>query len=90
MLFRSIHSLKGLPNVIDIRNIGLMGAVEFAPRPGAPGARAFDAHVKAFFEEDLLVRFTGDILAFSPPLIVTKAQIDEIFGKIRRVIERIE
>ena len=87
---QAIHGLKGLPNVVDIRNIGLMGAVEFAPRPGAPGARAFDAHVKAFFEEDLLVRFTGDILAFSPPLIVTKAQIDEIFGKIRRVIERVE
>ncbi len=86
----AIHSLKDARHVIDIRNIGLMGAVEFAPREGAPGARAFDAHVKAFFEQDLLVRFTGDILAFSPPLIVEKSHIDEMFGKIRKVIDRLE
>ncbi len=66
----ALHSLKGVRNVIDVRNIGLMGAVELAPRDGAVGARGFDAHCKAFFEEDLLVRFTGDILAMSPPLIV--------------------
>jgi beta-alanine--pyruvate transaminase len=77
-------------NVIDIRNIGLMGAVELAPRPGAPGARAYEAHVKAFFEEDLLVRYTGDIVALSPPLIVSREQIDRIAAGLRSVLERID
>ena len=86
----AVHSLRGEPNVIDIRNIGLMGAVELAPRDGAVGARGFDAHCKAFFEEDLLVRFTGDILAMSPPLIVSTSQIDEIVERLRRVLERVE
>jgi len=86
----ALHSLKGVRSVMDVRNIGLMGAIELEPRPGAVGARGFDAHVKAFFEEDLLVRFTGDILALSPPLIVSTNQIDEIVERLRRVIERIE
>ena len=73
----AIHSLKGLPNIIDIRNIGLMGAVEFAPRAGAPGARAYDCFVRCF-EAGLLVRQTGDVIAMSPPLIVETGQIDEI------------
>ena len=86
----AVHSLKGLPHVIDLRNLGLMGAIELQSRPGAVGARAFEAHVKAFFDENLMVRYTGDIIAFSPPLIITKAQIDEIFGRLRRVLETIE
>ena len=73
----AIHSLKGLPNIIDIRNIGLVGAVEFAPRAGAPGARAYDCFVRCF-EAGLLVRQTGDVIAMSPPLIVETGQIDEI------------
>jgi len=86
----ALHSLRGLPHVIDIRNIGLMGAIELAPRAGAPGARAFDVHVKAFFEENLLVRFTGDILALSPPLIVEKAQIDRIVDGLKRVLSKLD
>ena len=86
----ALHGLRGLPHVIDIRNIGLMGAVELAPRPGAAGARAFDVHVKAFFEENLLVRYTGDILALSPPLIVEKAQIDRIVDGLRRVLTTLD
>jgi len=86
----ALHSLKGVRSVIDVRNIGLMGAIELEPRAGAPGARGFDVHCKAFFEEDLLVRFTGDILALSPPLIVSASQIDEIAGRLRRVLERVE
>ena len=66
-----------IPNVIDIRNIGLMGAVEFAPRDRAPGARAYDCFVRCF-EAGLLVRQTGDVIAMSPPLIVETGQIDEI------------
>ncbi|MET0717542.1 MAG: aspartate aminotransferase family protein [Pseudoxanthomonas sp.] len=74
-----IHSLKGLPNVIDIRNYGLIGAIELAPRAGAPGARAYDAFTHAFHEGDLLTRVTGDVIALSPPLILEKAHIDRIF-----------
>jgi len=86
----ALHGLRGSRHVIDIRNIGLMGAVELAARPGAPGARAFEAHVKAFFEEDLMIRFTGDIIALSPPLIVDKAQIDEIVARLGRVLQAID
>ena len=86
----ALHSLRGEPNVIDIRNIGLMGAVELAPRAGAPGARAFEAHVKAFFEEDLMIRFTGDIIAMSPPLIVQKTQIDQMIERLARVLRRLD
>lgn len=74
-----IHSLKGLPNVIDIRNYGLIGAIELAPRPGAPGTRAYDAFTHAFHEGNLLTRVTGDVIALSPPLILQKQHIDRIF-----------
>jgi len=73
----AIHSLADRVNVIDIRNIGLMGAVELEPRDGAPGARAFDVYMKCF-ETGLVVRQTGDTIALSPPLIITEAQIDEL------------
>jgi beta-alanine--pyruvate transaminase len=74
----ALHSLKGLPNVVDIRNFGLVGAVELAPRPGAPGTRAYDAFARAFHEHHLLTRVTGDVIALSPPLIVEKSHIDRI------------
>ena len=76
---RALHSLKGLPNVIDIRNIGLMGAVELVPRENAPTARAFDIYL-ACYEKGLLVRQTGDVIAMSPPLIVSEEQINEIIN----------
>ena len=74
-----IHSLKGLPNVVDIRNYGLIGAIELAPRPGAPGTRGYDVFTHAFNQGNLLTRLTGDVLALSPPLIVEKPHIDRIF-----------
>ena len=74
-----IHSLKGLPNVVDIRNYGLIGAIELAPRPGAPGARGYDVFTRAFNQGNLLTRLTGDVLALSPPLIVEKPHINRIF-----------
>ncbi len=80
------HSLKGLPQVIDVRNLGLVAGIELAPLPGKPGARAFDAYLKCF-ARGLLVRQTGDILALSPPLIVEKAQIDEMFGLLGEVLK---
>lgn len=76
----ALHSLRGLPNVKDIRNIGFMGAVELESA-AKPGQRAFNIFERCFHEKDLLIRVTGDIVAFSPPLIAQKAHIDEIFGK---------
>ena len=85
----AIHSLKDAPNVIDIRNYGLMGAIEFAPKAGAPGSRGYNALVKCF-EAGVLTRYTADTLAFSPPLIVEKAQIDRIFDAVRKVLQALE
>lgn len=82
------HALKGLPHVIDIRNIGLIAAIELAPRPDAVGARGFEFHLKAF-EQGAYVRVTGDIIALAPPLIITKAQIDELFALTRKVLQGI-
>jgi beta-alanine--pyruvate transaminase len=83
----ALHSLKGLPHVIDIRNIGLIGAIELEPIPGEPTKRAFSAFIDAF-ETGLLIRTTGDIIALSPPLIIEKTQIDEIVEKLTDVLKR--
>jgi beta-alanine--pyruvate transaminase len=80
------HALKGLPNLVDIRNIGLIAAFELTPRPGAPGARGLDAHVKAF-ERGLYMRVAGDVIALAPPLIVEKPQIDEMFSILAEVLK---
>jgi len=80
-----MHSLKGEKHVIDARNCGLMGAIELEPRPGKPGARAYEAFLKCF-EAGVLIRYTGDTLAFSPPLIVEKAQIERIFDTVRTAL----
>ncbi|KPK60993.1 MAG: omega amino acid--pyruvate aminotransferase [Gammaproteobacteria bacterium SG8_31] len=85
----AVHSLHGLPNVIDLRNLGLVAGIELASRAGAPGARAFDAHVKCF-DKGVLVRFTGDIIALSPPLIIEKQHIDELFGTIGDVLKSLD
>ncbi|MGO4684037.1 aspartate aminotransferase family protein [Hyphomicrobium sp. 2TAF46] len=81
-----VHALKGLPHVIDIRNIGLIGAIEFAPDPAQPGKRAYERFVKAF-EAGLLVRQTGDIIALSPPLVISKSEIDELFDIFTKVLK---
>ncbi|MFU0503048.1 omega-aminotransferase AptA [Pseudaminobacter sp. NGMCC 1.201702] len=85
----ALHSLKGEPHVIDIRNIGLVGAVELESIQGSPSKRAFSAFVKAF-EQGALIRTTGDIIALSPPLIVSKGQIDELVDHVRDVLRAIE
>jgi beta-alanine--pyruvate transaminase len=82
------HALKGTRHVIDIRNIGLIAAIELEPRAGAPGRRAFEVFVKAF-ESGVLIRVTGDIIALSPPLIVEKPQIDRLFASIREVLQAV-
>lgn len=84
-----LHALKDCPNVIDIRNLGLIGAVELEPIAGEPTKRAFSAFLKAY-DEGLLIRTTGDIIALSPPLIISKAQIDELFAKLRSVLNSID
>jgi beta-alanine--pyruvate transaminase len=81
----AVHSLRGLPQVIDVRNLGLVAGIELEPRAGAPGARAYEAFVKAY-EKGILIRYTGDILALSPPLIIEPAQIDQLVTTLKDVI----
>jgi beta-alanine--pyruvate transaminase len=81
-----VHSLKGLPHVIDIRNIGLMGAVEVAPASGpVASARAQDIFDRAF-EKGVLLRFTGNTIPLSPPLVSEKKHLDQIIDVLRESI----
>ena len=73
----AVHAMKGLPHVIDVRNFGLIGAVELEPRPNRPGTRGYEVFLKCF-ERGVLVRQTGDIIALSPPLIVQPADLTRI------------
>lgn len=75
----AVHSLRGAPHVIDIRNYGLVAGIELEPRAGAPGARAFDVYLKCF-ERGLLIRTTGDIIALSPALTIEDRHIEEMIG----------
>ena len=83
----ALHSLKGLPNVIDIRNIGLVGGVELSPLPGEPAKRAFNVFLDCW-EQGLLLRTTGDIVALSPPLIIEKSHIDRLVDGLGAAIKR--
>jgi beta-alanine--pyruvate transaminase len=82
-------ALKGLPGVLDIRTVGLSAGIDLAPRTGAPGERGYEAMDRAFYDEDIVIRITGDTLAIAPPLIVSEAQIGEIFDKVGRVIRAV-
>ena len=83
----ALHSLKGLPHVIDIRNIGLVGGIELEPIPGSPGKRAFDVFLECW-ERGVLIRTTGDTIALSPPLIVESAHIDQMVSTIADVLKK--
>ena len=85
----ALHSLKGTRHVIDIRNLGLIGAIELEPMPGAPTKRAFNAFLKAY-EKGILIRTTGDIIAMSPPLIIEKSHIDQLVGTIKEVLDTLD
>ncbi len=85
----ALHSLKGERHVIDIRNIGLVGAVELEPIAGQPTKRAFSAFVKAF-EQGALIRTTGDIIALSPPLIAEHSHIDQLIDTLRGILKTLE
>ena len=83
----ALHSLKGLPHVIDIRNLGLVGGVELLPIEGQPSKRAFDIFLDCW-ERGVLIRTTGDTIALSPPLIIGKRHIDQIVGTIADALRR--
>jgi beta-alanine--pyruvate transaminase len=85
----ALHSLRGKPNVVDIRNYGLVGAVELASRPGAPGARAFEVFTRCFHELDLLVRVTGDVIALSPPLILATSHVEAMVSRLGKALDAV-
>jgi beta-alanine--pyruvate transaminase len=82
----AVHSLKGLPGVVDIRNYGLVAAIEYEPIAGSPGARGFQTFLKSY-DAGILVRAAGDVTCMSPPLIIEKSQIDELVGTLGKVIK---
>ncbi|MGQ0579134.1 MAG: aminotransferase class III-fold pyridoxal phosphate-dependent enzyme, partial [Betaproteobacteria bacterium] len=82
----AVHGLRGLPNVIDVRNYGLVAGIELASITGSPGKRAFDVYLKCF-ERGLLIRTTGDTIALSPSFIIEKSQIDQIIDTVRDVLK---
>ncbi len=85
----ALHSLRDAPHVIDVRNIGLIGAIELEPIPGKPTKRAFSAFLDAY-ESGVMVRTTGDTIALSPPLIIEPQHIDQLVTTIREVLNRVE
>lgn len=85
----AVHAMKGARHVIDCRNIGLVAGIELEPRPGAPTKRAMEAFHRAF-DSGLLIRVTGDIIALSPPLILEKAHIDEMFERLGDILKTID
>jgi len=82
----AVHSLRGLPHVIDVRNYGLIAGIELEPIAGKPTARAYAAFLKCF-EKGILVRTTGDIIAMSPPLIIEKSHVDQLIGTLGEVLK---
>jgi beta-alanine--pyruvate transaminase len=79
------HSMRDLPHVTDVRDFGLIAGIEMEPRPGAAGQRALDVFRRCF-DDGVLVRVTGDIVALSPPLIVERPHMDRIFGTLSDAI----
>ena len=82
----ALHSMKGARHVIDVRNIGLVGGVELESIPGQPGKRAFDIFLECW-QRGVLIRTTGDTIAFSPPLIIEKQHIDQLVGTLADVLK---
>jgi beta-alanine--pyruvate transaminase len=85
----ALMTLKGEPNVVDIRQVGIVGAIDLAPRADGVGKRAFEAMDRLFRDEGLMVRTAADTLAFSPPLIITESQVGEMVEKLRRGIRAV-
>jgi beta-alanine--pyruvate transaminase len=85
---RVMHALRDAPHVIDIRNLGLVGAIELEPIDGQPGKRGFECFLRGF-EKGIVVRAIGDILAFSPPLIIEESQIDTLFSTVADILREV-
>ncbi|HEX2216700.1 MAG TPA: aspartate aminotransferase family protein [Xanthobacteraceae bacterium] len=79
-------ALKGLPNVLDIRTVGIVAAIDLASKPDGVGKRGYEAMERGFHDEGVMMRITGDTIALSPPLIISESQIGELFEKIAKVI----
>ena len=86
----AIHSLADHPLVTDVRNFGLMGGIDLAPREGAPGMRGLEVHKKCFWEEDIVVRHSADLLQFSPFLNSRPDDITMTFETVRKVLDSID
>lgn len=84
----AVHSLRDLPNVVDLRNMGLVAGIELASRDGAPGARGTEA-MKMAWEDGLMIRVTGDIIALSPPFIISEGEIQTLFGKLADILRKL-
>ena len=84
---KALHSLRDEPNVIDVRNIGLVGGVELKPLPGEPAKRAFNVFLDCW-EQGLLIRTTGDTVALSPPLIIESGHIERIIDTLKGALRR--
>ncbi len=85
----AFHSLKGEPNVADIRTLGLVGAIDMHPIEGTPGLRGYKAMETAFHDHNIMIRITADTIAVSPPLIISEDQIGEIVDKIKKVLKAV-
>ena len=87
--YQAAMGLKGLPNVLDIRPVGITVGIDLASKPDAVGRRGLDALESAFYDHDLMLRAVGDTLAMSPPLIISEGQIGEVFDKVGKVIRQV-
>jgi beta-alanine--pyruvate transaminase len=85
----AVHSLRGLPHVIDVRQIGLVAGIELETRAGAVGARAMDVMVDCFFNRDVLVRVTADTIALSPPLVIDESEIARLIDRLGDAIREV-
>jgi beta-alanine--pyruvate transaminase len=85
---KAAHALREAPHVLDVRNIGLLAAIDLAPRAGAPGARGNECNT-ACFEAGVLIRNSGDTLVLSPPLVITEEQIGQVFDTIGEALKRL-
>ena len=84
----AVHSLRGSPHIVDIRNLGLVAGIELESRAGKVGARAMEIHVDCF-RRGVLIRVTGDIIALSPPLIIEREQIDQLITAVGDALRRV-
>ena len=82
-------TLKGLPNVVDIRCVGLTGAIDLAAMPGSAGLRGYKALEHSFHEEGIMLRLSGDTIELTPPFIISENQIGEIVEKVASTIRAV-